>query len=89
MKAPNTATVKEAVDMECSVTTVSGVKSRVDVVWSFNGTEIERVEAIGINYTTNSSTVYSHVYKVNLTEPGGVYQCEAIININPPMKAYW
>ena len=87
MKAPDKVIVKEAVDMECNVITVRGVNSRVDVVWSFNGTEVERVEAISINHTTNSSTVYSHVYEVNTTESGGAYQCEAIINVNPPVKA--
>ena len=87
VKAPNKATVKEAAEMECRVTTVKGINSRVDVVWSFNGTEVERIEAISINHTTNSSMVYSHVYEINITEPGVAYQCEAIININPPVKA--
>ena len=89
VKAPNitTVTVKEALDMVCSVTTARGVTSRVDIAWSLNGTEVERVEAVDVDHTTSSSTVYTHVYKVNTTEPGRIYQCEAIININPPMKA--
>ena len=81
------ATVDQPLMMECSVTTTRGVNSRVDVVWSLNGTELERIESVDVNYTTSFSTVYTHIYTLNMTGPGREYQCEAIINIDPPVRA--
>ena len=81
------ATVYQPFILECTAMTTRGVNSRVDVVWSSNGTELEKIEAVDVNNTTSFSTVYTHVYTLNVTEPGGTYQCEAIININPPMRA--
>ena len=88
MKALNDgATVDHPLILECNATTTRGITSSVDVVWSLNGTELERIEGVDVNDTTSFSTVYTHVHTLNVTKPGGVYQCEAIININPPMRA--
>ena len=81
------ATVDHPLILECNATTTRGITSRVDVVWSLNGTELERIEGVDVNDTTSFSTVYTHVYTLNVTEPGRVYQCEAIVNVNPPMRA--
>lgn len=67
--------------------TVSGITSRVDIIWSLNGAELERIEGVNVNYTTKNSTVYTHPYSLNSIKAGGVLQCKAIINIDPPVKA--
>jgi len=88
IKAPNTQTVNQPLILECGVTTVKGITSRVEIVWSLNGTELERIEGVDANYITNNSSVmYTHIYRLNATKAGRIFQCEAIININPPVNA--
>ena len=83
IKAPNTQTVNQPLILECGVTTVKGITSRVEIVWSLNG-----IEGVDANYITNNSSVmYTHIYRLNATKAGRIFQCEAIININPPVNA--
>ena len=40
--APNTQTVGQSLTLQCEVTTVRGITSRVDIVWSSDGTVFEK-----------------------------------------------
>ena len=42
--ALNIQTVGQSLTLECTVTAVRGITSRVDIIWSRNGRELERIE---------------------------------------------
>ena len=67
--------------------TVRGITSRVDVVWSGHGLDLETVEA-NVSSTTNSSAEYTAYYTIvqlNETDDGRLYQCKVVINASPPL----
>ena len=88
--APNTQIVGQSLTLECNVTTVRGITSRVDIVWSRDGDAVERMEVVNISSTTNNSVLYRDTYTISLlntTNNGTVYHCEVVINTSPPVMA--
>ena len=83
MTAPNTQIVGQSLTLQCEVTTVRGIiSSLVDIVWSSNGTELERIYGVSLT-TMNNSQVYTDSYTIshlNTTDDGRVIQCEIVIN---------
>ena len=87
--APNTQTVGQSLTLQCEVTTVRGIPSRVDIVWSSNGTELERMNNVS-STTMDNSLVYTDSYtisRLNTTDDGRVIQCEVVINTSPSVMA--
>ena len=85
--APINQTVGQSLTLQCEVTTVRGITSRVDIVWSSGGVELNR---------TNGSTpmgnppVYTDSYTIPLlrtTDEGREIQCEVVINASPSVMA--
>ena len=88
--ATKTQMVGQSLTLECSVTTVRGITSRVDIIWSSDGTELERMEGVSVSSTTDNSVVYTDTYNIsqlNTTDDGREYQCEVVINTSPPVIA--
>ena len=82
--APNIQTVGQSLTLQCEVTTVRGITSRVDIVWSNGGTELERMNVSST--MMDDSLVYTDSYTISslsTTDEGGVIQCEVIINASP------
>jgi len=87
---PNTQTVGQSLILECSVTTVRGITSRVDILWSSDGTEFERMEGVNVSSTTDNSVMYTNTYNISqlsTTDDGREYQCEVVINTSPLVMA--
>ena len=85
MTAPNTQTVGQSLTLQCEVATVRGITSRVDIVWSSNGTELKRINGVS-STTMDNSLVYTHSYTIsqlNTTDDGKTIQCEVVINESP------
>ena len=62
------------------MTTVRGITSRVDIVWSIDGVVFERMNDVS-STTMDNSLVYTHSYTISsLTSMDVVVQCEAVIN---------
>ena len=57
--APNTQTVGQSLTLQCVVTTVRGITSRVDIVWrnSSGGNELQRKDNVS-STTVDNSLVY-------------------------------
>jgi len=77
--------------LQCSATTVRGVTSRVDIIWT-NGsnTQIRRVNNIATSNILNTSAVYNDIFVIpslDISDISVVYQCEVIINTSPPISA--
>ena len=84
----STQIVGQSLILQCEVTTVRGITSRVDIVWSSDGTELERMN--NVSSTTNNSLVYTDAYTISqlyTTDNDRVIQCEGVINANPPVVA--
>ena len=87
--APNTQTVGQSLTLQCEVTTVKGIISRVDIVWSSGGTELERMNGVS-STTMDNSLVYRDSYTISqlsTTDEGRVIQCEVVINTSPSVMA--
>ena len=87
--APNTQTVSQSLTLQCEVTTVRGITSRVDIVWSSNGTELERMNNVS-STTMDNSLVYTDSYTISqlsTTDDGRVIQCEVVIDVSPSVMA--
>ena len=74
--------------LECTVTTVRGITSRVDIVWSSNGSELQRIEGASVNFTSDSLETYTVIYdamQLNTSDDDRVFQCEVVVNTSPPL----
>ena len=83
--ALNNQTVGQLLTLQCEVTTVRGITSRVDIVWSSDGTELERMNNVS-STTMDNSLVYTDSYTIlqlSTTDVGRVIQCEVVINVSP------
>ena len=82
MTALSTQTVGQSVTLQCEVITMRGITSRVDIVWSSDGIELERMNNVS-STTMNSSLVYTDYYTISqlsTTDDDRVIQCEGVIN---------
>ena len=87
--APNTQIVGQSLTLQCEVTTVRGITSSVDIVWSSGGTVLRRMNGVSLT-TMDSSLVYTESYTLStLSEVnnGNMIQCEVVINTSPSVIA--
>ena len=87
--ALNNQTVGQSLTLQCEVTTVRGITSRVDIVWSNNGTVLRRMNDTTAT-TMDNSLMYTNSYTIsqlNTTDEGRVIQCEVVINASPSVMA--
>ena len=88
LTAPETQLVGELLSLECNVTTVKGISSRIDIIWSSDNIILAVTENINISFTDNNSAVYTDNYEIpqlTTSDEGRVYQCRITINQNPPL----
>ena len=89
MTAPNTQTVGQSLTLQCEVTTVRGITSRVDIVWSADGGMLERTSLTSSSMTTDTM-IYTDAYTISTLstdDEGRVYECEVEINATTPVIA--
>ena len=89
MTALNTQIVGQLLTLQCEVTTVKGITSRVDIVWSSGGTELERMNGVSSTMMSDS-LVYTDSYTISqlsTTDEGRVIQCGVVINASPLVMA--
>ena len=88
--APNTQTVGQSLTLECSANAVRGITSRVDIVWSRDGTELQMTEGVNISSTIDNSVLYTDTYtivEVSTDDNGREYQCQVVINTDSSVMA--
>ena len=86
---PNVQIVGQSLTLQCEVTSVRGITSRVDIMWSSDGTELERMNDVS-STTMDNSLVYTGSYgisQLSTTDDGRVIQCEVVINTSPSVMA--
>ena len=90
LKAPNAQVVGQTLSLECIITTVRGIASRIDILWSSDGVAIKQITGASISSSTSSSIQYKDFYNISLVttaEEGKTYQCEGVINAIPNLTA--
>ena len=87
--ALNTQTVGQSLTLQCEVTTVRGITSRVDIVWSSDAIVLRRINDT-IATTVDNSLVYTDSYSIlqlTTNDDSKVIYCEVVINTNTPIMA--
>ena len=88
--APATQIVGQSLILECSVTTVRGITSRVDIKWSTGNMILQKEKGINVALTMADTVVYKNSYnisQVSTLDDGRVYQCKVIISTIPQIMA--
>ena len=86
LQAPINQTVSQSLTLQCDISTVRGITSRVDIVWSSNGVELKRIKEAVANSTHNNTEFYTDIYGIPLlstTDDYRVIQCEMVIMTTP------
>ena len=86
----STQTVGQPLMLDCSVTIMRGITSRVDIVWSSNGSELKRIEGANASSASNGLEIYTAFYdamQINTNDDHRAFQCEVFVNTNPPLIA--
>ena len=86
----NNQTVGQSLTLKCNVTTVRGITSRVDIVWSSNGVELKRSNNVSMSLTINNSELYEDTLNIALlstTDDGRAFQCALVIMTTPSIVA--
>ena len=72
--------------LECEMSTPRGIDSRVDIVWTRDGVEVEHLNDVSSNFSSPEVVVYTNLYTIPLLgtyDDDVVYECEVIINSSP------
>jgi len=72
--------------LQCSVTTVRGITSSVDIVWVINDEEVETVKNI-LGEIADNSVVYRNIYNDKISQDSKTYQCTVMISTSPVINA--
>ena len=86
----NIQTVGQSLLLECVVTTVRGITSTVDIIWSSDDVMLKTDRNVSINFTMLLSASYTSTYiipQLSTLDDGRVYSCKAMINTTPPVEA--
>ena len=86
---PSAQIVDQQVNLVCTVTTVRGITSSMDIIWSTNGSVVA-TNKVNISSLQGNSAIYSATYmapQLHTIDDGRVYQCEVVINTSPPVMA--
>ena len=86
----NVQTVGQSLTLECIVTTVRGVTSTMDIIWSHEDVVLKSKRNVSINFTTLYTASYTSAYiipQLSTLDDGRTCSCEVVINTNPPITA--
>ena len=83
------AIIDHSLTLQCTVTTVTDINSRVDIVWSTGNKQVRRVNNVPASDII-TLTAYEDTFvtpPLDISDIGSVYQCKVIINSSPPTMA--
>ena len=79
----------ENLTLQCQVTIPRGITSTVDVVWSDNGTEFDRMNNVTFSPISDSEYQYTDSFTISplrTSDEGRRIECLAVINTTPPVN---
>ena len=83
MIAVNNQTEGQPLILQCSVTTIRDINSRVDFVWISNGIELRRMEGVIGEPTVRNLGAYTDHYiipQLSNADNNSLYICKVIVN---------
>ena len=83
-------TVSQSLILQCNVTAVRGINSRVDIIWSSDDLELKRVQKVNISSITNNSVLYSDLYNIpqlSTADEDRTYECKVLVITTSPIMA--
>ena len=89
----NNQTVGQSLLLECDVTTVRGITSRVVIIWSSDGSGEPGLDVTGgvnTSSVTNDFMLFTNTYiipQLSTTDENKEYQCEVFIDTDSPVIA--
>ena len=87
--ARNEQIVGQPLMLQCAMSTPRGINSRVDIVWTRDSIEVERINDVSSNFSSPEVVVYTNIYTIPLLgthDDDVVYECEVIINSSQPLR---
>ena len=93
MSILNNQTVGKSLLLECDVTTVRGITSRMDIVWSSDSSGqsgLRIINGANTNLITNVSMLFTDTYiipQLSTANENEEYQCEIFIDTYTPVIA--
>ena len=85
----NSQTVGQSLMLKCIATTVRGITSRVDIVWSSDGSELNTIRGVN-DSLVRDNLVFTNTYTIpqlSTTDENKEYQCEVSINAQSAVTA--
>ena len=85
----NILTISQPLILQCTATTVRGITSTVDIIWTTDNTQVRRVNNVTSISNYNSTSLYIDSFiipSLNLSDIGSVYECEVLINSILPAR---
>ena len=91
MKILNNQTVGHSLTLECSVATVRGITSRVDIMWNSDGLEVKSIKGVNFSSVTNDSELVQFIDsyiipQLTTADEGRLYQCGVFVGTKSPIK---
>ena len=86
----NNQTVGQPLILECDVTAVRGITSRVDIMWINNGSVLSIIENVNGTLVMNDVVLFTTTYNIPQLSTGNEndeYQCEVSIDTDLPVIA--
>ena len=83
-------TIGDSLTLDCSFTTVRGISSSVNFIWTTGGIEVRRVDNITANIE-NDTAIYTDSFEIpslSAIDNGREYQCTVMINATQPVYGY-
>ena len=85
----NSQTVGESLMLECNATTVRGITSRLDILWSSDDMELNTIRGVNITSAIDNSVSFTDTYTIqqlSTADENRRYQCEVLIDTESPVK---
>jgi len=83
---PTNQRVGQSLTLECNVTAVRGITSRVDIVWSSDDVELKRIQEVNMTLISNDTVLFEDTYNIQFLstiDDDKVFQCEVVIMTTP------
>ena len=89
-KIASIVAIDQPLTLQCTATIVRGITNAVDIIWSTDNTQVRRVNNVTASSHINSSSIYNDLFiipSLNISDIGGVYECEVLVNSVLPSSA--
>ena len=83
-------TAGQQLTLDCTVTAVRGITSRVDIMWLVDDSELYPITVDDVSSTMDDMQLFMDSYTIDqlsATDDGKVYQCKVLIDSDPIVMA--